>query len=980
MNLRINYLNINGLNQNKLNFIEKELTIGSTDIFIIAEHWFSDFHNLEQCEFFVASSIRSETRKLAGHENGGIAILVRINIQSVIYLTEISEFYIKFAIQKTSMAAVYFPPRLNNEKINYLIMQVKDSSVVLGDINVRFGKHSHDKNSWNTERGKIITRTLSKSNLQMILASNECSRNDHVFSSIPLSWTYIWLEKETFQTDHGMMKISLNVQPIHTATHSTKRYALSILRDPIISKFLADDFEMIHNYRIQEIVAKIEYKLLQQKKPSANLTQTAVDTAFSLLYGSINDACAKHLPEYQVDDIKTTFDKSLDRLQHKQSYLQTIKIFKKSQRLHQKQNTIQPRDKSNSAIDEAYSHYQTLYDSSEQAMPDPTTYDFTAPIPSNIFSPISISKCIQKYSSTKACGPDGIHIKILKCLNMQPSFSNLLSQIFRFFYRANTTPEEWNTSLIHLLLKDSKEPYPDKTRPISLTNVMRRIFEKCLYNSWIDQQWAQVHNYQAGFRRGYSTYSHIMLADNLTRKSNQILIFLDLKNAFDKVSHKQMIEILKYRQCPTRDLNLISNLMTRKCSSILTCNHLKYPTKIIRRCGLFQGSIISPFLFNIFIDPLATRLNAICPSLFFADDILIIAKSMTEAKQSMDQVETWQKETSMQVQPLKSGTIGCKTPLKIGNSDLPMVSEYKYLGVPMRYKGVNWLTFIEQQNSKSERYRRSMLVQSFGWSTITKLVIYRTFIRPIMEYTMPLYTQWTKRQCKETQKVVYGLLKSNHEESLKWIFDKNKALAVLESLSGLGSYEFRIRQLEASLTLHLDTLSHANPLHSLLRNYQLSSSPNDFISFIKQSDIISAFKAQNSVKLKTFISQLKIQDMRDKPGKLHRYISNSCRLPSGTDCCLLQENASIFLQWRLNTCFINMTCPICQQSFTRRHVRTCFQVPFKRRKKDSHMQDLPNYTALDDMLNTKKYDEFMDTFSKIKTALSETLPGIEPPT
>jgi hypothetical protein len=971
MSLKINYLNINGLDPKKLDYIEKDLTAGSTDIFIIAEHWFSDFRRLEESEFFVVSSRRPDRRRLIGHENGGIAILSRINIQNLIYLKEISEFVIQFVINKTHIAAVYFPPRLHTDEINSITMHLNDAAVVLGDINVRFGKHSHDKNSWNIERGKIITRNLLKSNLQMILASNECSRNDHVFSKIPLSWKYTWLEKKQFSTDHGMMEMLINALALHPETHSPKRFALSLLQEPILFKNLADDFQLLHNYRLQEIVAKIEFKLLQQKSSDVTLIQSMVDTIFSLLYKSITNVCGKHLPEYHVDEIKTTIDKSLDKLHQNQSYLQTIKTFKRSQRLHQKQNKIQPRDKSKSAIEEAFVHYQNIYNSTEQNHPDLSEYDFSAPIKTEVFSPPSISKCIQKYSSTKACGPDGIHIKILKCLNTNPSFSNLLSQIFRFFYRANTTPQEWNTSLIHLLIKDTKEPYADKTRPISLTNVMRRIYEKCLYNTWTDQPWAQIHNFQAGFRRGYSTYSHIMLADNLARRPNQILIFLDLKNAFDKVSHTQIIEILKARKCPTRDLNVISSLMTRNCNSILTCNHLKYPQKITRRCGLFQGSILSPFLFNIFIDPLATRLNKICPSLFFADDILIIAKSLAEATQCMNTVDTWQKETNMQVQPLKSGSIGSKTALKIGQSEIPMVPEYKYLGVPMRLRGVNWLKLVEQLDSKSKRYMNAILPHSFGWSAITKLIIYRTFIRPILEYTMPLYTRWAKRQDNETQQLVFRALKSNHEESLKWIFDKKKALTVLESLSGLGTYELRIRQLEASLAHHFEKLSQENPLSTLLGSFQLSSSPNDFLSFCKTSEIITAFRAQKEVKFKTFMKKLKLQELLDKPGKLHRYISNACRSPSGTDSCLMQENATIFIQWRTNTCFLNMTCQTCEKVFTRRHINTCFQFPpIKRRKDNSQMLDMPNYTILDEMLNMKKYEAFMTAYSQIKIALS----------
>src|SRR5436190_883760 len=176
-------------------------------------------------------------------------------------------------------------------------------------------------------------------------------------------------------------------------------------------------------------------------------------------------------------------------------------------------------------------------------------------------------------------------------------------------------------------------------RHLSILPMFRRIFESLLLPIFTDPNvpYARLHPAQAGFCKGYSTLTHAAICHHaISTKAVPYAIFLDFKAAYDVTSVHHVMKSLRQRNLPVRLQYLVHSLMFLNGSFRLVVNG-QLSRCIQRDCGLFQGSPLSPVIFDMFIDPLIYELNyrplsIISRCLFFADDGLLLPQSLQDAK------------------------------------------------------------------------------------------------------------------------------------------------------------------------------------------------------------------------------------------------------------------------------------------------------------------------------------------------------------
>ena len=126
------------------------------------------------------------------------------------------------------------------------------------------------------------------------------------------------------------------------------------------------------------------------------------------------------------------------------------------------------------------------------------------------------------------------------------------------------------------------------------------------------------------------------------------------------VDYALLLDILRRRGCPPRMQGLIASLTFHHIRSRILSDG-EASDWFSRSKGVLQGSPLSPYLFNIFVDELLEDLNdgaTIIPrSLFYADDGTLLASSSSEVQRLLDIVAAWSAQHRMTLNVKKCGYI-----------------------------------------------------------------------------------------------------------------------------------------------------------------------------------------------------------------------------------------------------------------------------------------------------------------------------------
>ena len=96
-----------------------------------------------------------------------------------------------------------------------------------------------------------------------------------------------------------------------------------------------------------------------------------------------------------------------------------------------------------------------------------------------------VKKVITNLDSSKASGPDGVPLVILK--NCGPELSYILAKLFNMCLKESCFPDCWKVSLVVPVFKNVGErPTAKSYHPVSLLSVVSKVFEKLVNYRIVD--------------------------------------------------------------------------------------------------------------------------------------------------------------------------------------------------------------------------------------------------------------------------------------------------------------------------------------------------------------------------------------------------------------------------------------------------------------------------------------------------------------
>ncbi|KAJ0169368.1 hypothetical protein K1T71_015252 [Dendrolimus kikuchii] len=199
-------------------------------------------------------------------------------------------------------------------------------------------------------------------------------------------------------------------------------------------------------------------------------------------------------------------------------------------------------------------------------------------------------------------------------------------------------PKQWKEGRLCLIPKEGRPPEdPSAYRPIVLLDEVAKVFEKILASRLVqhlDSGGPGLSEAQYGFRSGRSTLDALFALRSLTREAESIeesvlVVSLDIQNAFNSLPFETILEALRSHGVPLYLVRLLkAYLQDRFILWEGGFGQISGRRRVV--CGVPQGSVLGPILWNIGYDwllrePVLPGMGVIC----YADDTLITARGGT---------------------------------------------------------------------------------------------------------------------------------------------------------------------------------------------------------------------------------------------------------------------------------------------------------------------------------------------------------------
>ncbi|KAH7934793.1 hypothetical protein HPB52_000490 [Rhipicephalus sanguineus] len=236
-----------------------------------------------------------------------------------------------------------------------------------------------------------------------------------------------------------------------------------------------------------------------------------------------------------------------------------------------------------------------------------------------------------------ASGADGVSFQMLR--NLVGTSRQRLLEYYNV-WNTGVLPESWRTAVVAPILKTRKKAMTlSSYRPVFLTSAPCKVMEQVALKrlEWIADQLYFFPVQQTGFRRHRCTADSISdvvvtLEDARSCGDVAMLLLLDVESAFDGLPHEVVEGALDRLGISGSLRSFVTAFLSGRTFCVRVGRETSRPRHIT--AGVPQGSVLSPFLFNMAMAglpaslPTGTRFPTRCS--VYADDVALWARGPSQ--------------------------------------------------------------------------------------------------------------------------------------------------------------------------------------------------------------------------------------------------------------------------------------------------------------------------------------------------------------